>query len=157
MPRRSSGFGSQRAHTSWPASALKLEALEVNQAGRFYQFFKNVEHSMTCEREKGAAYMFHATPRFLKPGRAALERVRIPTLIVLQEEVGGDGRCLTLWNDVALAMGIAKEALRQRYRLDRKRCSLTLTVRNSGGLAPKESIGTQCESVFYCDRICQKR
>ena len=35
---------------------LKLEALEVNQAGRFYQFFKNVEHSMMCEREKGTAY-----------------------------------------------------------------------------------------------------
>jgi len=43
---------------------LKLEALEVNQAGRFYQFFKNVEHSMMCEREKGTAYMFHATPDF---------------------------------------------------------------------------------------------
>jgi len=93
-------LGLKRAHTSWPASVLKLEALEVNQAGRFYQFFKNVEHSMMCEREKGTAYMFHTTPRFLKPARAALERVCIPTLIVLQEEVGSDGRCLTLWHDV---------------------------------------------------------
>jgi len=141
--------GLKRAHASWPAS------VKPELAGSFYQFFRNIEHSLKCE--KGAACTFHATPTFLTAARAALERVCVPTLIALQEEVGADGRCLILWNDVASAMGITKEAVRQRYRLDRKCCNLTCPARNSGTQASKRSICVQCESVFYCDHACQKR
>lgn len=137
------------ANKSWPASK------PPNSAGSFYAFFGNVQHSMTCE--KGAACTFHATPQFLQAARTSLERFGIPTLIALQEDVGAGGKYLDLWTSLAKLLGITKEAVRQRYRLDRKCCNLTCPARNSGTHTARKSLCSECESVYYCDRTCQKR
>ncbi|KDR68688.1 hypothetical protein GALMADRAFT_1023151 [Galerina marginata CBS 339.88] len=139
------------------AAALKLakknspDGVEV-----WYEIFERITHSMTCENSGGCEY--HATPPFLQAVRTSLERLVIPTLIVLREEArdGGEQKYLVQWVRLLRLLGITDKTIRERHRLDRKCCNIVCPARNSGVPSTKKNTCTECHSVFYCDRTCQK-
>ncbi|KDR68689.1 hypothetical protein GALMADRAFT_160763 [Galerina marginata CBS 339.88] len=139
------------------AAALKL----ANKSGSeevpaWYEIFEKIKHSMTCKNFNGCEY--HATPQFLRAARTSLERVAIPTVIALQEEVvvGGERKYLVQWMALGRVLGITEESIRERYRTDRKCCNLGCPARNLGVQSSKKHTCTVCLSVFYCNRECQK-
>ncbi|KDR80428.1 hypothetical protein GALMADRAFT_242864 [Galerina marginata CBS 339.88] len=139
------------------AVALKLANRSYsNAAVPWYIIFENIKHSMTCNDFDECKY--HATPSFLEAARTSLERLAIPTVIALQEEVvvGGERKYLDQWTQVIRLLGITDKSIRERYRVDRKCCNLGCPARNSGSPSPKKSTCMECRSVFYCDYACQK-
>lgn len=95
---------------------------------------------------------------FLKAARTSLEPVAIPTWEALrQSETPKTSKYLALWHDMILLLGITRQSIRERYRLEKKCCNLDCPTRNSGGRSEKKSTCIRCYSVYYCDRVCQRR
>jgi len=125
-------------------------------AEEWREIFERIVHSMGCENMTGCEY--HANPEFLEAVKTSFERLTIPTMIALQEEipVGGDKKFVYQWHMLAKMLGITDKSIRERYRTDRKCCNLACPARNSGVRSGKKSTCEVCQSVFYCDRNCQK-
>ncbi|KAJ3508354.1 hypothetical protein NLJ89_g5797 [Agrocybe chaxingu] len=102
----------------------------LNRAGSFYKFFGNLEHALICKKRETCK--FYVTPEYLNAARSSIERIAIPTLISLQEEVGAEGKYLKLWTNLCRLLGISDASIRERYRLDKKCCNLGCPFRNSG-------------------------
>ncbi|KAF8961727.1 hypothetical protein BDZ97DRAFT_1182775 [Flammula alnicola] len=136
-------------------AALKIaNKTHSYEALAWYEIFVKIKHSMTCKNRSGCDY--HATPPFLEAARTSLERIAIPTMIALQDDLGSETKYLLLWYDLMKLLGITDMSIRERYRVDKKCCNLQCPARNSGVHSAKKSTCTVCRSVFYCDRACQK-
>jgi hypothetical protein len=126
-----------------------------DNAEAWYEIFEKIRHSMTCRNEAGCAY--HATPIFIQAARTSLERIAIQTLISLEEEVKTSKKYINLWHQLLVLLGITRQTIRERYRLDKKCCNLECPARKSGIRQEKKHTCSQCRAVWYCDAICQKR
>ena len=126
-------------------------------AERWYELLARITHTLECDNYFDCP--FHSTPEFLSSVRGALELIAIPMFIALQEELPPDGNTLYLdqWKLLVMALGVTESSIRERYRSEKKCCNLKCPTRNSFLRSEKKSICVACQSVFYCNRLCQKR
>lgn len=132
---------------------------QTPKAEIWFHFFSHINHVMTCERGNACPSCKGPVPEsFLKAARTSLEPVAIPTWEALrQAETAKTSKYLALWYEMILLLGITRESIRERYRLEKKCCNLDCPTRNSGGRSEKKSTCVRCYSVYYCDRVCQRR
>jgi len=126
-------------------------------AERWYELLVRITHALECDNDIDCP--FYATYEFRDAVKGALELIAIPTFIALEEElpIGGDTRYLDQWSLLLMALGVTESSIRERYRSEKKCCNLKCPTRNSGLRSEKKSICVACQSVFYCNRACQKR
>ncbi|KAF9484704.1 hypothetical protein BDN70DRAFT_872236 [Pholiota conissans] len=62
-----------------------------------------------------------------------------------------------LWRELMALLGIINKSIRERYRLDKKCCNLECPARTAGVRSEKRHVWSECQAVWYCDAVCQKR
>ncbi|KAJ3515076.1 hypothetical protein NLJ89_g1990 [Agrocybe chaxingu] len=140
---------------------LKLasrQSAPLTGSGIFCQFLNTISHTLSvtgCGCECGCN--FRSSHEFTEAARTAIERAGLlqpPLLLRMIENAPHFMGSLCVLSN---ALGISLDSVRERHRLDRQCCNVACPARTSGKRSEKKSACQKCQSVFYCDRECQKK
>ncbi|KAF9525818.1 hypothetical protein CPB83DRAFT_858931 [Crepidotus variabilis] len=115
-----------------------------------------VTHGALCKDEK--CWMV-GSAESLDSSRQGFELVYAETLsrLRLEEDQGPLGaQVCDLWEVICAILGLRCHAMRERFKLLKKCCACNCPQRLVGISSPKRYCCAKCETVFYCDRTCQK-
>ncbi|KAF8964805.1 hypothetical protein BDZ97DRAFT_1814572 [Flammula alnicola] len=102
----------------------------------WFDIFERVWHCITCETPHGRC-RYQATPAMMQAAKAAFERSQYRCC-------AGSRKYINLWSQIISKLGMTGASIRERHRLERKCCNII------------KSTCALCQSVYYCDRACQK-
>ncbi|KAF9530941.1 hypothetical protein CPB83DRAFT_849905 [Crepidotus variabilis] len=128
-------------------------ALEI-----WLKIFGWVAHSSHCYLE---TCKLQTTPLILHNARTSIELVYLQSRSGLIRNLEGNASvahpCLEKMDALFYLLGCSEKSLRERLKLHRKCCNFDCPNRSLWKRSPRKFTCFRCETVFYCDRSCQKR
>ncbi|CAA7268266.1 unnamed protein product [Cyclocybe aegerita] len=127
-------------------------------SGTFCLIFSTISHALSVTGSRcECGCNFRSSPEFTEAARAAIERVGLQKLLSLSLVINNWQYFMESLGALSNVLGVSGTSVRERHRLDRKCCNVACPARTSGKRSEKKSACQKCQSVYYCDRECQKK